>query len=64
MPLVRTDLRNRKDVGYREDIGRAVNEAIFCSISNCQPGLRGISFGGFLIKQVVELLRSLLNAPD
>jgi malonyl-CoA decarboxylase len=28
--------------------------AIFYSISNCQPGLRGISFGNFLIKQVVE----------
>lgn len=28
--------------------------AIFYSISNCQEGLRGISFGNFLIKQVVE----------
>ncbi|NNM74826.1 malonyl-CoA decarboxylase domain-containing protein [Enterovirga aerilata] len=28
--------------------------AVFYSISNCQPGLRGISFGNFLIKQVVE----------
>ncbi len=26
--------------------------AVFYSISNCQPGLRGISFGNFLIKQV------------
>src|SRR4029077_15805283 len=32
--------------------------AIFYSISNCQPGLRGISFGNFLIKQVVEDLSS------
>lgn len=31
--------------------------AIFYSISNCQMGLRGISFGNFLIKQVVEELR-------
>ena len=31
--------------------------AVFYSISNCQPGLRGISFGNFLIKQVVEDLR-------
>ena len=31
--------------------------AIFYSISNCQNGLRGISFGNFLIKQVVEDLR-------
>ncbi len=27
---------------------------MFYSISNCQDGLRGISFGNFLIKQVVE----------
>src|SRR5216684_216119 len=34
--------------------------AIFYSISNCQPGLRGISFGNLLIKQVVEELRAEL----
>jgi malonyl-CoA decarboxylase len=34
--------------------------AIFYSISNCQDGLRGISFGIFLIKQVVEELRAEL----
>ena len=28
--------------------------AIFYSITNCQAGLRGVSFGHFLIKQVVE----------
>lgn len=34
--------------------------AVFYSISNCQKGLRGISFGNFLIKQVVvELQREL-----
>src|ERR1700680_2155610 len=32
--------------------------AIFYSISNCQNGLRGISFGNFLIKQVVEELQA------
>lgn len=31
--------------------------AVFYSISNCQPGLQGVSFGNFLIKQVVEELR-------
>ncbi|WP_265517331.1 malonyl-CoA decarboxylase [Nitratireductor luteus] len=31
--------------------------AVFYSISNCQEGLRGVSFGNFLIKQVVEDLR-------
>ena len=31
--------------------------AVFYSISNCQEGLQGVSFGNFLIKQVVEELR-------
>jgi malonyl-CoA decarboxylase len=31
--------------------------AVFYSISNCQQGLAGISFGSFLIKQVVEELK-------
>ncbi|MVW73658.1 malonyl-CoA decarboxylase [Bordetella sp. 15P40C-2] len=30
--------------------------AIFYSISNTQPGLRGISFGNFLLKRVIECL--------
>jgi len=34
--------------------------AIFYSISNCQEGLRGISFGNFLIKQVVSDLQAEL----
>jgi malonyl-CoA decarboxylase len=34
--------------------------AIFYSISNCQSGLRGVSFGNFLIKQVVEELETEL----
>lgn len=34
--------------------------AVFYSISNCQPGLRGISFGHFLIKQVaIDLKREI-----
>ncbi|MEM9059128.1 MAG: malonyl-CoA decarboxylase [Pseudomonadota bacterium] len=28
--------------------------AVFYSISNCQPGLAGVSFGAFLIKQVAQ----------
>ena len=32
------------------------NTAIFYSISNCQQGLAGISFGNFLIKRVAEQL--------
>ena len=35
------------------ELGR-VNTAVFYSISNCQRGLSGVSFGSFLIKQVVE----------
>ncbi len=31
--------------------------AVFYSISNCQRGLAGVSFGNFLIKQVVEEVR-------
>jgi malonyl-CoA decarboxylase len=45
--------------GRAEAIAAAqgADTAIFYSISNCQPGLRGISFGNFLIKQVVTELR-------
>jgi len=35
---------------------KVADTAIFYSISNCQSGLAGISFGNFLIKRVVELL--------
>jgi malonyl-CoA decarboxylase len=31
--------------------------AVFYSITNCHDGLRGISFGNFLLKQVIEELR-------
>ncbi len=35
---------------------KAADTAIFYSISNCQRGLAGISFGNFLIKKVVAVL--------
>jgi malonyl-CoA decarboxylase len=35
---------------------RAAGAAVFYSISSTQSGLRGVSFGGFLIKRVVENL--------
>ena len=39
--------------------------AVFYSISNCQPGLAGISFGNSLIKQVAsDLLRDLLSLKN
>ena len=37
------------------DAGRA-SAAMFYSITNCQEGLRGVSFGNFLIKRVTEQL--------
>jgi malonyl-CoA decarboxylase len=36
--------------------GIAPTTAVFYSISNCQEGLKGVSFGNFLLKQVVEEL--------
>jgi len=45
----------------REEIApEQATTAVFYSISNCQNGLKGISFGNFLIKQVVEQLRNEL----
>jgi malonyl-CoA decarboxylase len=38
------------------DLAKATT-AIFYSISNCQTGLRGVSFGDSLIKRVVETLK-------
>ncbi|HLY57922.1 MAG TPA: malonyl-CoA decarboxylase family protein [Stellaceae bacterium] len=38
--------------------GKPADTAIFYSINNCLDGLRGISFGNFLIKQVVEELKA------
>jgi malonyl-CoA decarboxylase len=45
------------EAAARAQAARA-DTAIFYSISSCQDGLRGISFGNFLIKQVVEELRA------
>ncbi|TNF21093.1 MAG: decarboxylase [Rhodobacteraceae bacterium] len=39
---------------------RDTRVAVFYSISNCQAGLKGISFGNLLIKQVVDELRQEL----
>jgi malonyl-CoA decarboxylase len=49
--------RDTDDEAARAQAARA-DTAIFYSISNCQDGLRGISFGNFLIKQVVEELQA------
>ena len=38
----------------------AYKVAVFYSISNCQPGLRGVSLGNFLIKRVADQLKTEL----
>ena len=43
---------------------READTAIFYSISNCQQGLAGISFGNFLIKRVVEELSARVPQPE
>jgi malonyl-CoA decarboxylase len=40
--------------GRRSEDDVAPTTAVFYSISNCQEGLKGVSFGNFLLKQVVE----------
>ena len=51
--------RPSEDEGGTDETGTPTT-AVFYSISNCQDGLKGISFGNFLIKQVVEdLVREL-----
>ena len=41
--------------------GERINTVVFYSISNCHPGLAGISFGNFLIKNVVEELKKEIS---
>lgn len=54
MPAAIGPLIEGRDV----DAGSATARcAVFYSISNCQPGLRGVSLGDFLIKRVCEILR-------
>ena len=47
-----------RDAGV--DDPEIADTAAFFGISNCQTGLRGISFGNFLIKQVVQELKQEL----
>ncbi len=53
-PVLKPD---REAVAFEE-----IDTAVFYSISNCQKGLKGVSFGSFLIKQVVEELKQ--NYPS
>ena len=50
-------LAHDDDEGAERERERTADTAIFYSLSNCQDGLRGVSFGNFLIKQVVEELK-------
>ena len=43
-------LTDKREVLHPEE----ADTAVFYSISNCQAGLKGVSFGNFLIKQVVS----------
>lgn len=43
---------------------RDATTAVFYSISNCQPGLSGVSFGNLLLKQVVRDLERELPGID
>ena len=49
-------LLERNEANVTEETIAEADTAIFYSISNCQEGLKGISFGNFLIKQVVKEL--------
>jgi len=47
----------------REAVNRKrFNTVVFYSISNCHPGLAGISFGNFLIKNVVKILAEEISS--
>ena len=45
-------------------LNQDINTAVFYSISNCQEGLSGISFGNFLIKQVAHKLKQENDGLD
>lgn len=55
-----TSVQELLDESAPETEAEEANTAIFYSISNTQKGLQGISFGPFLIKQVVTSLRQQL----
>jgi len=46
------------DKQRQKTIPSLADTVVFYSISNCHPGLAGVSFGNFLIKQVVEEVRT------
>lgn len=59
---VSADVRELIESDVDPNGATSATTAIFYSINNCQSGLRGISFGNFLIKRVVAQLQSELPA--
>jgi malonyl-CoA decarboxylase len=55
-----TSIQSLLDETSPEIVPQKADTAIFYSISNTQAGLKGISFGPFLIKKVVDSLRNAL----
>lgn len=56
VPTVATDVGVLIDKNAEVRTPKQFKAAIFYSISNCQPGLRGVSLGNFLIKRVAQKL--------
>lgn len=56
IPTVITPLVDKK--AETVDQASQYKVAVFYSISNCEPGLRGVSMGNFLIKRVAEQLHA------
>src|SRR2546422_8217695 len=54
LPASIHDVLSAKNPGEHAEM--KADAAIFYSINNCQPGLAGVSFGNFLIKQVTDSL--------
>ncbi|GAB5511392.1 MAG: malonyl-CoA decarboxylase [Hyphomicrobiales bacterium] len=62
MDGIASSIQNVLDEDRAPIDARHANTAVFYSISNCQAGLAGISFGAFLIKQVAaDLAHELPN---
>jgi malonyl-CoA decarboxylase len=56
LPAMASEIASLIDTNAEPGDAASFQTAVFYSISNCQPGLRGVSLGNFLIKQVVDTL--------
>ena len=59
--IVPDNIETVLDIDRQAGAADAATTAVFYSISNCQAGLAGISFGNFLIKRVAQELRQELD---